>query len=61
MDSGTIDRSARAEWHRQRAVRERYLAAATIDPDARNVHLTLAKLHERASAEGYTLQVAGDR
>jgi len=52
---------AHAEWHRLRAARERQLAEATNDFSAYRVHLALAELHERASEEGYALQVAGDR
>lgn len=52
---------AHAEWHRLRAARERQLAEMTDDPRAHRVHLALAKLHERASEEGYALRVAGDR
>jgi len=61
MDNERPHQSARAEWHRLRAARERQLAEATNDFSAYRVHLALAELHERASEEGYALQVAGDR
>lgn len=44
--------TSRVELHRDRAAQERALAAKATDPCARDAHLGLARLHDRAAEEG---------